>query len=184
MESGQAVLLAAPIITLAGALVSAGYVKLWQPLVASLHFDWRPTLVTLVVFSVFCVGIVFYPPGSGEWVGAALWFVGTSYLALQLVVLRITLRFAARKRYSLLSLSPWIVLYLPAVILAYAGSTTEELGAFPGLLWTIPGYGGLVLAPIAFVLLIEALLRRKHLADRLRKEQLPRPLPEARARFR
>jgi hypothetical protein len=184
MESGQAVLLATPIITHAGALISAGYAKLWQPLQTALHFSWRPTLIALVVLSIFCGAVVFYPPGSGEWVGYALWFVGASYLTLQLVVLRITLRVSTCKWYSLLSLSPWIVLYVPALALAYAGSTTGEVEAFPALLWTIPGYGGLALAPIALVLLLEVLLRRRRLADRLRSELLPRPLPEARARFR
>lgn len=185
MESGQAVLLAAPIISLGGALVAAGYAKLWQPLAPSVRFSWRPTLVALIVLTVLCGGIVFYPPGTGEWVGIALWFVGTSYLTLQLLVLRITLSSAARHRYSLLSLAPWLVLYLPALVLAYAGSATEELALFPLIwMWTLPGYGGWVLLPVSLALFVEVVIRRKRLADRLRRELLPRPLPEARARMR
>lgn len=179
MEYGQGILLAAPLITLAGALLSAGYAKLWQPLAETLRFSWRPTLMVLVVFTALCVGIVFFPPGSGEWIGEALWFVGASYLTLQLLVLRIAVRQGSRKNYSLASLAPWSLLYPPALIFGYWGPATSEVGAFPGLVWVLPGYAGLVLVPVLCALLIEVLVRRKRLADRRKNA-----LPEARARFR
>lgn len=184
MESGQAVLLAAPFITLVGALLAAGFAKLWRPLIDGLSFRWRTTTIALCVQSLLCLGIMFFPPGSGEWVGFAMVFVGASYLTVQLVAMRIALSEKLRRHYSVISLAPWILFYPPALVLAYVGSPSTELQAFPGLLWTLPGYGGLVLAPVFVILLIEILVRRKKHADQVQREILPRPLPEARARIR
>ncbi len=180
MESGQAVLLMAPLITAIGALFASGYVHLWRSLADDLHFRWRPSLVVIVLQLIACVGIPFMPHLEVDWLGYALWFVGTSYLTLQFLVIRVSVIRRIRRYYSSLSITPWLVLYPPALYLAYLGSDQEELQVFPGMLWTAPGYAGLSTGFLLVVFLVEVALRRGRQAARLRKASLPAPLPQAR----
>lgn len=177
-ESGQALMLMAPLITFVGAVVAFFYARAWEPLVGPVSFCFRPSTIVAGLQVLACAGLesaVFRTDGI---VFFSFWLVGSSYLALQLLMLRFALRPRQRRRYSQLSLCPWLLLYPPALYLAYFGSSTAELGAFPGFLWILPGYFGILTGVIGAILLIELIIRRRLLAKRLR-EQLPK-VPTAR----
>ena len=117
-----------------------------------------------------------------DWILSALIMVGTSYISLQLIVLRVALIERVRRYYSLLSLAPWLVLYPPAVILGIWGSG-DEVGDIPLALWILPGYVGMTTLVILVVFGAELIFRRRRLALSEREPEFPAPLPTAQARF-
>lgn len=188
VEAGQAVLFSAALITLIGGGVTALFAALWKPLAKNLQFSWRPTLVVIAGQAIL-QGMVLVFVGTpiegthvDDWVLTALLTVGTSYLSLQLIVVRVALIERVRRYYSLLSLAPWIVLYPPAVVLGVWGSG-DEAGDIPLSLWILPGYVGMTTLVILVVFGVELVFRRRRLALSEREPEFPAPLPTAQARF-
>jgi hypothetical protein len=178
-ESGQAIVLVAPFITLIGLGVTSLFRWLWSPLVTgeSLPRD-RPFLV-IGALSVMCLPLVFESHLADEWILMALHVLGTSYLALLLLCLRIGVFLRCRVLYRHVTYLPWLLLYPSAIFLAYFGSATSETGDFHLQLWLYPGSAGLVSGPLLGLLVVEVLVRRYLLHKREAALALPRPLPVA-----
>ncbi len=179
-EAGQAVLMVAPLLTLAGTLVAAAYARMWRPLVKGLRFDARPSLYVAGVQGVLALYIAIFAGGEADWLLTALCFVGSSYLAFQCVCLRLGIVAGLRRHYTWLSLLPWLLLYGQALGFGFFGSTSTEADGIGVILWCFPGYLGLVTGPLMLLLAAEVFVRRRRQAARVRAESLPRPLPVAR----
>ena len=177
-EIGQAVLWAAPLITLASFGLAWLYARLWRPLVAELELDPVPVVVLLGLQLVAALGTLLAPELDGELVGIAFWLVGTSYLTIAVPLVRLTIQVSPRSA-SWALLAPWLFFYPPALLLAAAGDSTGDLVDLVILIWAAPGYGGWIAAPVALAALAEVLVRR----SRARRPP-PVVLPEARARAR
>lgn len=158
-EVGQAVLWAAPLVTLIGMGVALGYAALWRALVPGLRLDVRPGLVVAAVQSAVALATLFAPEIDPDLVAVAIHLVGTTYLAAAILGLRLSVHRGARS-YAWAWLAPWIVFYPPAVILALVGDAAGAAGDLPIYLWILPGYGGAVTVPIALLALVEVLVRR------------------------
>ncbi len=158
-EIGQAVLWAAPLITLVGMAAAWGYAALWRALVPDLRLDVRPGLVVAAVQSAIALATLLAPEIEADLVFVAIHLVGTSYLAAAILGMRLAVHRGAR-HYAWAWLAPWIVLYPPAVILALIGDAASAAGDLPLYLWILPGYGGLVTGPIGLLALVEVLIRR------------------------
>jgi hypothetical protein len=183
-ESGQAMLVMAPVITLVGLGLAAVFQRLWSPLADEPELHLRPSWRVMALLVSCTVPLLFDEQLEDDWIIAALWMGGTTYLTFFLIGLRLCIVSSLRRYYSAQVYLPWLLLYPPALYLAYFGSNEQELGAFPGLLWTMPGYLGLVSGPIFLIMLLEIVVRRHRHAKRRAAEALPRPLPPARASIR
>ncbi len=158
-EIGQAVLWAAPLITLIGLGAAWGYAALWRPLVAGLRLDVRPGMLVAAVQSAFALATLITPAIDPDLVLVAVHLVGTSYLAAAILALRLSVYRTAR-HYAWAWLAPWIVLYPPAIILALAGDSAGAAGDLQLYIWILPGYGGVVTGPVALLALVEVAVRR------------------------
>jgi len=157
-EVGQAVLWAAPLVTLIGMAAAWGYAALWRPLV-SVRLDVRPGMIVAAIQSALALATFVAPAIDPDLVLVAVHVIGTSYLAVAIIGLRLSVHRGARN-YAWAWLSPWIVLYPPAVILALMGDAAGAAGDLPLYIWILPGYGGAVTVPIALLALVEVLVRR------------------------
>lgn len=182
-EIGQAVLWAAPIITLLVLGLAWGYARLWRPLLeAPLRVDWRPAALVTGVQLVLALATLLRPELEGELVLTAVWAVGTSHLTLTLLPLRLALR-SGTTAYSWVLLAPWLVLYPPAVLLGLVlRNPDSNLSDSIAMLWILPGWAGWVTGPLALIAVAEVVIRRIRRTRRLAAEK-PAP-PVARARFR
>ncbi len=158
-EVGQAVLWAAPLITLVGMGIAWGYAALWRQLVPGLRLDVRPGLVVAAVQSAIALATLIAPEIEPDLVLVAIHLVGTSAMAAAILGLRLSVYRSARS-YSWAWLVPWIALYPPAVILALMGDAAGAGGDLALYIWILPGYGGVVTGPIALLALVEVLVRR------------------------
>lgn len=183
-EMGQAVLWAAPIITILVLLLAWGYARLWRPLVDEPpRVDWRPAVVVAALQLTVASATLLRPELEGDLILIAVWAVGTSQLSLALLPLRLTLR-SGTTAYSWVFLAPWLLLYPPAVLLGLVlrdpGSDITDSIA---MLWILPGWAGWVTGPLALIAIAEVVIRRVRRARRL-AAQKPPPPPVATARFR
>lgn len=158
-EVGQAVLWAAPLITLVGMAIAWGYASLWRQLVPGLRLDVRPGLVVAAVQSAVALATLIAPEIEPDLILVAIHLVGTSAVAAAILGLRLSVYRSARS-YSWAWLAPWIVLYPPALILALMGDAAGSGGDLALYIWILPGYGGVVTGPIALLALVEVLVRR------------------------
>lgn len=158
-EAGVAALVVAfPILVIASMLLWL-LSRLWQRVRPQLVFRWQPFVTVGLVLSgvgLFAAVLPFHGSAT-EWLVMALWAVGTSYLTIVLLVWRI--RLSARNGLAWAHGLACAIQFLPALPLAFFGSTEGELnGPLLGV-WMLPGYGGLVAGPIYVLLLLEALVR-------------------------
>ena len=158
-EVGQAVLWAAPLVTLVGMAIAWGYASLWRQLVPGLRLDVRPGLVVAAVQSAVALATLIAPEIEPDLILVAIHLVGTSAMAAAILGLRLSVYRSARS-YSWAWLAPWIVLYPPALILALMGDAAGSGGDLALYIWILPGYGGVVTGPIALLALVEVLVRR------------------------
>ncbi len=132
---------------------------LWRRVRPELGFRWRPFVE--VGLGLSALGLVAeaipYDGRMSEWLGVALWIGGTSYLTLFLLVWRI--RLTAPKGLAWAHAIAGSVIGLPALPLAFVGSTRDGLPDVLLFLWFVPGYLGLASGALHAVLLLEALLR-------------------------
>jgi hypothetical protein len=154
-EMGQAVLWAAPIVTLVALGVAWGYAALWRPLVADLRFDPRPSVVAIAVELAIALATLLAPAIDLDLVLAAIYLVGASHLTLAMLALRIAVHRGSRA-YSWALLAPIPILIPPAIILAVFGESAgiEQAAIY---IWVFPAYGA---APIFLLALLEVLVRR------------------------
>jgi hypothetical protein len=183
-ESGHAILLMAPLITLGGVGVASLFRALWKPLVSPLSQPLRDCRNLMIALVLACLPLFFDKHLNDEWLLVALHAVGTSYLTFLLIGVRLSLSPRNTHLFRYVTYLPWLVLYPPALYFAYVGSTTAEASDFPLQLWWFPGYAGLITGPLFLLLLVEVLVRRYSHHKRLAAEALPRPLPVATARKR
>lgn len=161
-EASVAVLVVAgPVVVLASALLWLLW-RLWQRARPGLGFRWRPFVeLGLALSGVGLLATTLPFEGSlTEWLGIALWAVGTSYLTLLLLVWRI--RLSAPSGLAWAHGIAATVQFLPALVFAFAGADRGELPEVLVAVWLLPGYAGLVTGPLYAVLLIEALVRWQH----------------------
>ncbi len=158
-EVGQAVLWAAPLITLVGMAIAWGYASLWRQLVPGLRLDVRPGMIVAAVQSAVALATLIAPEIEPDLILVAIHLVGTSAVAAAILGLRLSVYRSARS-YSWAWLTPWIVLYPPALILALMGDAAGSGGDLALYIWILPGYGGVVTGPIALLALVEVLVRR------------------------
>lgn len=177
-EVGQAVLWAAPFITLAALGLAWCFARLWQPLVAGLRLDARPGLIVVVVQLAIALVTLIEPHIDVDLIPSAIWAVGATQLLGSLVAIRVAVRLGSRA-YAWAYLAPWLVLYPPAIALAVYGDDVGSLVDLVIALWIFPGYLGMVTAPVGVAALIEVIVRR----SRVRRPP-PVVVPEARARHR
>lgn len=181
-ESGHAILLMAPLITLVGVGIASLFRALWKPLLAPLSQPLRDCRNLMIALVLVCLPLFFDRQLDGEWLPVAFHAVGTSYLTFLLIGLRLSLTPRNTHLFAYVTYLPWLPLYPAALYFAYVGSTSAAAGDFHLQLWFFPGYAGLITGPLFFVLLIEVLVRRYLLQKRLDAESLPHPLPVARMR--
>lgn len=181
-QIGQAVLWAAPIITVAVLGFAWLYAWLWRPLrEAPVRIDLRPALVVAAIQLALAITTLWAPDLDGELIGIAVWTVGTSYLALQVILLRIAL-LAPGRVYSWALLAPWLLFYPGAPILGLLSTGGhEDLGDAFAMLWILPGYAGWVTGPLVLIAIVEVVLRRVARSRRMRPP--PPTLPTARVHF-
>lgn len=158
-EAGVAALVVAgPTVVLASALLWPLW-RLWQRTRPELVFRWQPFVYVGLALSgvgLFAAVLPFHGSAT-EWMVIALWALGTSYLTLVLLVWRI--RLSARNGLAWAHGIACAIQFLPALPLAFFGSTEGELEGPLLAVWMLPGYGGLVAGPIYALLLLEALVR-------------------------
>ena len=155
-DIGQAVLQAAPIVTLLALLVAWVYAMLWEPLVPDLRLDPRPSVIVIAAQLAIAVASLFLPQLLD--LANVLFFgcvVGASHLTLAILALRISVHRGSR-RYSWALLAPIPILVPPALVLAVFGDSLGILKA-AWTLWALPAWG---LGPIVLLALVEVLVRR------------------------
>lgn len=165
-EASIAVLIVAgAVVVLANAIVGLLWL-LWRRVRPELRFGWQPFATIGLVLSGLglLADSLATSAAVSEWLPIALWTVGTSYLALFLLVWRI--RVPAPGGLAWAHAIAGAVLFVPALPFAFAGPSDGELSEVLLFLWIIPGYGGFVSGPIFGLLLIEALVRWNRLRSR------------------
>jgi hypothetical protein len=178
-EMGQAILIAAPLITIAGIGLQALYALLWRRLGADVHLRWQiqgPLLAFLVLGAL--LPALRWQRRTDDWIFAALVFAGSSYLSLLLVTMRILVITSLRRWFAWAGAMVWVLLWLPAFHHALWGSTTNEDSIFV-IVWLLPGYMGLITFLLLLGFGVELAIRLAIAARRRRAAEQP-PLPEAR----
>lgn len=180
-EVGQAVLWAAPIITLLVLGLAWCYARLWRPLLDEpLRVDWRPAVLVAALQLAAAFATLLRPELDGDLIAIAVWVVGTSHLTLSLLALRLAIR-SGTAAYSWVIVAPWLLLYPPAVMLGLVlHAPAPEPSDAVALLWIVPGWAGWVTGPLALIAVVEVVFRR----GRRLAAQEPAPPPVATARFR
>ena len=158
-EASIAVLVVAvAVMVLANAVVWLLWL-LWHQVRPGLGFRWRPFVVVGLALSA--VGLFAstrpYHGNMAEYLGMALWAVGTSYLTFLLLVWRIGL--SAPNGLVVAHAIAGTLMFAPALPLAFVGSTQGELDDPLLFLWAFPGVAGYVPGPLFGLLLLEALVR-------------------------
>jgi hypothetical protein len=128
--------------------------------------------------------MLFSPHLESDWLFAAFLAVGSSYLSLLLLCIRLSVFPSLSKLQRHTYYLPWLVLYPSALYFAFFGSTTSDAGDIHVQLWIMPGYMGLVTGPLLILALFEVLVRRHQYERRRAAEALPQPLPVATAKIR
>lgn len=183
-ESGHSILLMAPLITVAGGSIAVLFRLLWQPMVPSLPLSFRRCRNAILLLTLPCLPLAFDPALNDDWIGTALVAVGSTYLTLLLLAIRLIILAQARHLFAHIIYVPWLLLYPGAAYYAYGGSTTAEASEFHMNLWILPGYFGIFAGALFLLLLLEVFIRRHLHFKRLAEEALPRPLPVATAIIR
>jgi len=179
VETGQAVILSALPITLIGFALHACYRSMWQPMRPDLRLRARPMihsscLLLMLMFAVLAV----FDDGTTEWLVMAFWGVGTSYVTLLVIALRVTAFRRMSKFFPYAAVLPWLVLMPLAIPLAFVGSTEVSNGYF--ILWALPGFFGWVAGPLVLVAIIEVVIH----TIRYKRREIPTPPPPGLPRAR
>lgn len=163
-----ALVVAGAIVVLANALVWPLW-RLWRRVRPELDFRWRPSVA--IGLGLSALGLLAaalpYEGRMAQWLGIGLWLAGTSYMTLFLLVWRI--RVPAPNGLAWAHAIAGALVFLPAVPLAFVGSTQGELHDALMFVWVLPGYGGWVSGPLYVLLLIEALVRWRRASSRQRQ---------------
>jgi uncharacterized membrane protein len=191
-ESARAVMMATPVVYLAGMGIMALMLFLWRKLEPRLGINWNPVLLGLALACVIgllsIVGVTNDPPntqgrtatdgipGVVEWVGFAIVFYGTSYLSVLLVIWRIWLwrRPATAFTWAWTPVLFVMMAPCPAMIMSTGEHSVamhyfSEAGRF---FWTFPGFIGMVTGPLLLLALIEVWVRIRQ----RRRKRPPRDL--------
>lgn len=160
-EAGTAVLCAAPLALAAGLLSLWPLLLLWRRRYPELSFRLLPSLCLFVCLANGAVFRAVFDFPSTEWTWVALWWFGTSYVALLLLVWRFCFELDRRHSFTW-SPIPVMVLYVaPAIYLAFEGSATASAPGWIIDFWSLPGLFGWVPGGLLVLLLIEAVLRTR-----------------------
>lgn len=179
-EVGMWVVFAFPIITLLSAAIAHGYALLWKRLEREVSFSYAPSMAIFAMqlalaISAAARGDRSYLDGTFIALAAA----GTSFLTLQLLLLRIGVSLR-RPNLSWLAQAPAMIFYPPALVLAFFGATHGDISDLYLVLWILPGYFGLTTCVVLVALLAELGFRGLRLR-RARRSQEPN-LPRAQVR--
>lgn len=157
-EAAGAVLVALPVVLLVGHLFVRLLTRLWRPLVDP-PLSARPVLVAAAVAVAPAIGaLVVGGDRVLEWVVAAVWAFGTTYLTLLFVAWRVWLACDAITAGSWSFFAPLSLTLLPGLPLFF--DAPSQYGEMIVAGWVFIGYGGMVGGPVLLVLLIEVLVRR------------------------
>jgi len=166
-----------PIVYLVGLGLMALMAFLWRKLKPNLSLKWKPLLVglilALIIGSLSFVGVTKDSPkdaklftsttdgieGVMEWSLAALILFGTSYLSLLLVCWRIWLWRRPATAFSWSWLPVCLLMLLPCLPMVLGYSFISDVAV---TIWILPGYSGLVTAPLFMIALIEVWVRFRH----------------------
>jgi hypothetical protein len=158
-EAAGAVLVALPLVLLAGHLFIRLLVWLWRPLRPGLPLAATPLLCASAVAGCGAVAVaVILGERALEWAPMALWLFGTSYLTLLFVAWRIWLACEPASASSWSFFAPLSLTILPGLPLLFgvAGQYAESVL----FVWIVVGYGGIVSGGILVLLLAEVLIHR------------------------
>lgn len=167
-EAGTAVLCAAPLALIGGLLLLSLLLRLWRRRYPELSLRLLPNLCLLVALANGAVARAWFDWKSTEWTWVALWWFGTSFAAVLLLVWRIWFRIEPRGSFTWSALPAMLLFVAPAIYLAFEGSTASGPPDWIVDLWVWPGYLGYVPGGMFLILLIEAAIRGrapKPLAD-------------------
>jgi len=184
-EAARAVMMATPIVYLAGMGIMALMLFLWRKLEPRLGINWRPVLLGLALACVIgllsIVGVTTDPPpdtngdspwgrattdgipGVVGWLGIAIIFYGTSYLALLLVSWRIWLWRRPATAFTWAWVPVLFVMLAPcATMIMFSGNRSDAMRFFAEAvvgLWGFPGFMGMVTVPLLLIALTEVWVR-------------------------
>ena len=178
-EAARAVMMATPLVYLAGMGIMALMLFLWRKLEPRLGINWRPVVLGLALACVIgllsIVGVTPGPPAANsgvtttngipgvvEWVGFAIILYGTSYLSLLLVIWRIWLWRRPATAFTWAWTPVLFVMLAPCPMILSSDKDGAAMNFFseaaPGL-WAFPGLVGMVTGPLLLLALIEVWVR-------------------------
>lgn len=178
VEAGQCIVLVAPVITAIAMGLHALYARLWRWLDPAPRVSWRISQKGFLV--LFILAAVVLVTGlereADDWLGVIFIIVGSSYLTLFTVVMRLSLMTRLRRWFAWAPLLPWLVYLPPALVLALFGSTKDRVADALQLFWMLPGLFGYIGAPLLLLIVVEAGVQRylHHRASRPPPPELPR----------
>jgi hypothetical protein len=157
-ETGQAVLLVAPLVLLGGLLAQALILHLWRRRHDDTLLRWQPTALLLFLVSIPSVAVLALAHAPMNWAGLALWLFGCSYVSILLVSTRLWMIWDRRNAFALAHLPPLLLFIGPALLMAtglWEGPPTHK----PEDFFVAPGCLGWTTGPLFLALLVEAALR-------------------------
>lgn len=160
-EAAAAVIVSVPVALAVGHLFIRLLTWLWRPLLRP-PLSARPALVTAAVaVAPALAAIIVGGDHVLEWVPAALWLFGTTYLTLLFVAWRLWLACDPITAGSWSFFAPLSISVLPGIplLLGVHGDYAEAVQAG----WILVGYAWLVGGPILALLLVEVFIRRHRL---------------------
>ncbi len=170
VEAGRGILLSAPVVFAVTVGVLALLLRLWR----QRHPDLRlPRVLVWPGMVMLAAGLIVMMPTAADnqlrWVRMGLWVFGSSYLTVTLVLWRVLLHLRPRSATTWAPLSVMAFYWLPAIPLA-AGWLPDSVASGMELVWVLPGFFGLVTAPLLLGLLVEAWLRNRPREDKIRAD--------------
>lgn len=165
-EAGAVVLLIAPLVLLATALVLWGLTALWAPVLPGLAVRWRPLGHGLLVWTAVTLVVALPLSNKGgvvDWAGIAFATYGAASLAWTLLLWRLWIHGGPADAFHRPALIVHAIVTLPALPMALSGATAEPFAGpamLPTTFWLYTGWLGIPAGVILLALLIEGGVRR------------------------
>lgn len=156
-QTGEAVVIVWPLVMLLACGPQIAMLALWRAVLPTIVFDLRPFAAWVGLAACVAISVAIAATRPWQWADSAAYFFGLSYAAVLLLTTRVWLRVAPKRAL----LVPHLVTSLVFVPYAIALYFDVTLGIpNPEGIFIVPGYGGVLAAPILLVLLVEAVVRR------------------------